>query len=292
MPKKNKAPTLQERIARLASFGPVAMSAEHMASMLSRVDPRTERAIAGKPGTVAVIPVRGVVVPREDRWSVMFGEVGAEDTVRRVKVAVADKAVKAVILDVDSPGGSTSGVQESVAELRAIETDKPIIAHADYLMASAAYWLSCGCDQIDAAPSAMVGWCGVLWPYADEQKMWEDLGVKFTSYAKPDEKGDGWGMWENTEKFHERRTALVAETYDKFAADIIAARNVEKSAILADWASGFNSPRAKLLGMIDKVRPISELFAAYTNGANAGNVATRSTMRQQLDFLKLKGTTL
>lgn len=290
MSRKPKPPTMQERIARIAAYGPLAMSAEHLADVLSRVDPRTERAIAGKPGTVAVIPVRGVIVPREDRFSQFFGEVGAEDTVRRIKAAVADKAVKAIILDVDSPGGSTSAVPESVAEMRAVadETDKPIVAHADFLMASAAYWLACGADEINASPSAQVGWCGVLWPFADQQKFFADLGITFTSFAKPEDKGDGWGMWENTAKFAKRREQSVAETYAQFAADIIVARNVDKAAILEDWAGGYNAKRAQLLGMVDKVRPMSETFGAFTAPMTTGNAVAR--MKRQVQLLQLKGT--
>ncbi len=285
MSRKPKLPSVQERMARLASFGPLSMSAEHLAQHLSRVDPRTERAIAGKPGSVAVIPVRGVIVPREDRWSQMFGEVGAEDTFRRTAAAISDKTVKAVVWDVDSPGGSTSGVEEVVAQLRALDTDKPIVAHADFLMASAAYHLACGADEIDASPSAMVGWCGVLWPYIDEQKMFEMLGLKAFPFAKPDEKGDGWGMWENTAKFAERRQESVDEAYAKFAQDIATARGVEKSAILKDWAAGFNAPHAKLLGMVDKVRSINETFAAFTTPANTGST---QAARNRLAIAKRK----
>lgn len=285
MSKTPRPPNLQERLSRLASFGaPLSLAPEQLMAAVSRVDPRTERAIAGKPGAVAVIPVRGVIVPREDRMSAWFGECGVENVVVKVRAAVADKGVKAVILDVDSPGGSTFGLPEAVAELRDIcaGTDKPVIAHADFLMASAAYHLAVGVDEIDASPSALVGNVGVLYPYADEQKMWDEIGIKFTSFAMPEDKGDGWGLWGNTEKFAARRKQEVKETYERFVSDILATRNVEREAILADWAGAYNAPRAKLHGMIDKVRSIAETFAAYTQTGNA----VAGMKRRQLEVMK------
>lgn len=286
--KSQRPPNLRERIARLASFGaPLSIAPDQMVAAMSRVDPRTERAIAGKPGVVAVIPVRGVIVPREDRMSSWFGECGVENVVMKVRAAVSDKGVKAVILDVDSPGGSTFGLPEAVAELREIcaGTDKPVIAHADFLMASAAYHLAVGADEINASPSALVGNVGVLYPYADEQKMWDEIGIKFTSFAMPDDKGDGWGLWDNTEKFAARRKQEVKETYERFVSDILASREVTKEAIREDWAGAYNAPRAKLLGMIDKVRSIAETFSAYTQTGNA----VAGMQRRKLQLMQLKG---
>lgn len=283
---KKKPPSLKQSLARWSSFGPLALSLSHVAQLQGRIDPRTERAIAAQPGSVVVIPFRGVVVPREDKWSQMFGEVGVEDTVRRIEQAVADKSVKSIIIDMDSPGGSVCGVTESVAKLRAIDTNKPIVAHADYLMCSAAYHFAMGCDEVNAAPSAEVGSIGVLWPYMDQQKMLEELGIEAQSFAYPADKGDGWGMWPNSDKFEERRAQVVKECYDVFVSDIVASRNVDTASILADWASVYNAPRAKLLGMVDKVRPIAETFGAYSSPETAG--VPVALLKRQLELSRLK----
>lgn len=279
MAKKYKLPTMQERYARLFSYGPVAMSVEHLPQVISRIDPRTERAIANAPGFIAIIPMRGVIVPREDRYSQMFGEVGSEDTVRRIQAAVSDKQVKAVVLDVDSPGGSVSGLQEAVAAIQAIDTNKPIIAHADYTMASAAYHIACGCDEIVGCPSAQIGAVGVLSSFFDYTENLAQNGVKATPFAKPDDKADGWGLWPNSDKFEPRMKQAVADAYDVFASTVSAARGVDKAAILADWAGMYAAPRAKALGMIDKIRPMADTLGAYSPSSTGQTSLIASKLR-------------
>lgn len=285
---KDKIPSLKERLSRWSSFGPLAISAAHVPGVMSRIDPRTERALANKPGLVGVIPFRGAVVPREDRYSQMFGEVGVENTVQRIAVMMADKSIKVIILDVDSPGGNVQGVMEAVAAVRAMNRTKPIVAHADYTMASAAYHFSMCADEVSANPSADVGAVGVLAPFIDEQAALELMGLKATSFAYPADKGDGWGMWPNSEKFEERRMEGVKTAYNNFVSDILAARpGVTAEDILAEWAGVYSGPKAKLLGMVDKVRTIADTFGAYSapdTGASA--LAGR---KAHIRILRLKG---
>lgn len=280
-------PALRDRIARLNAMGPVALASWQMVDAsvrraISAVDaekltPAQERRTAAQPGAVAVIPVRGVIVPREDRYSQMFGEVGAEDTANRVRQAVADSRVKAVVLDIDSPGGNVLGVTEANAAIRELRGKKPIIAHADWVMCSAAYWIGCAADEVVASPSALVGACGVITMAVDETKFLDDLGIKVTPYAKPDDKADGWGMWPNTDKFDARMKRDVADCYGQFVADIVASRpNTDPKLIQDEWAFHYQARRAKLLGMVDKVRTMSQTFAVYT--ANTGNQAAQNRL--------------
>lgn len=280
-------PTVRDRISRLNAMGPVALASWQMLDASVRravagndaekITPAQERRTAAQTGSVAVIPVRGVIVPREDRYSQMFGEVGAEDTANRVRQAVADSRVKAVVLDIDSPGGNVLGVTEAHAAIRELRGKKPIIAHADWVMCSAAYWIGCAADEVIASPSALVGAVGVITMAVDETKFLDELGVKVTPYAKPDDKADGWGMWPNTEKFDARMKRDVAECYGQFVADITAARpSADPQVIQDEWAFHYQARRAKLLGMVDKVRTMSQTFAAYT--ANTGNQAARNRL--------------
>jgi capsid assembly protease len=282
-------PTMRDRLARLASNGLCSvLPPHHIEATLARIDPRTERAVASREGSVALVNVRGVICPREDRYSAFYGEVGAEDTVARIAAAVADPGVKAVVVAFDSPGGNVSAVPESCAAIRALRGKKPIIAQADFTMASAAYWLALGCDEICAASSAGVGSVGVIAMGVDETKYWADMGIVWTAYAKPDDKADGWGMWADSEKFAPRMRQMIDETYAQFIADVIASRpSVSKEDVQNEWAGFYNADRAKLYGMIDKVRTIQESFAAYT--ANTGST---QNARNTIALLQRKGTSV
>lgn len=289
LPTATPGPSMRDRLARLAANGPCAiLPPEHIEAVMSRIDPRTERAVAGREGNVAIVNVRGVIVPREDRYSAYFGEVGAEDTAQRVAAAVADPTVKAVIVAFDSPGGNVAAVPEATAAIRALRGKKPIIAQADYTMASAAYWLAQGPDEICAAASAGVGAVGVITMHVDQTKYLAELGFVVTPYAKPADKADGWGYWANSDKFDKRMSQMIDETYAQFVADITQSRpSVDKADILDNWAGFYNAERAKLYGMIDKVRSIQESFAAYT--ANTGKTQT-ALLRKKLGLRKAKGT--
>lgn len=273
-------PNMQARLERMIANGAVAcLPPPYIAATAARISPATERAVAKKDGAIAIIPVRGVIVPREDRYSQYFGEVGAEDTAERVRAAVADSRVKAVVLDIDSPGGNVSGVTEANALIRSLRGRKPIVAHADWTMASAAYWIGCAADEIVASPSAQVGAVGVITMFADVQEMLKLAGVSMTPYAKPADKADGWGYWPNSDKFDARMKQSIADDYAQFVADIRASRDgTDAAAIEAEWAGVYVAKRAKLLGMVDKVRPMSETFAAYSNATNTGTQAARNKL--------------
>jgi len=281
--------TMRQRLSRIAGFGNVCsmLQPSVMASVVARIDPRTERSLAMKDGAVAIIGVRGSIIPREDRYSAMYGEVGCENVAERVRVAVEDKRIKAVVLDVDSGGGSVEGVTEAANLIRSLRGKKPIIAHADWTMCSAAYWLCSGADEICAAPSATVGACGVITMAVDEQKFWSELGITYTPIAEPADKADGWGMWPNSEKYEPRLRQYVKDSYAQFTADVVAGRGVDKANFTAEWAGVYSAKRAQLLGMVDKVRAMSETFAAYTANNATGMQATRA--RKSIDLLKAKG---
>lgn len=279
------APTMQERLARLSANGLVAcLPPQYIAASAARITPGQERATAKKDGAVALIPVYGTIVPREDRYSQFFGETGAENTAERVRVAVADSRVKAIVLHVDSPGGNVNGVTEAAALIRSLRGRKPIVAHADFNMASAAYWIASAADEIVASPSAQIGAVGVIAMVQDVQGMMEKEGIKMTAYAKPSDKADGWGYWDNSEKFDARMKLEISEAYAQFVNDIAASREIDRAAVEAEWAGYYNAKRAKLLGMVDKVRSISETFAAYTV-VNSGSM---QAARNKLALLKRK----
>jgi len=105
----------------------------------ARIDPRTERTAARKQGSVAVIPVFGVIMPRPLILEYYGLTISTQRIGQHVREAVADPDVQAIMLDVGSPGGAVSGLSELAAGLRGA---KPIVAHADYLVASAAYWVA------------------------------------------------------------------------------------------------------------------------------------------------------
>ncbi|HYI31404.1 MAG TPA: S49 family peptidase, partial [Bradyrhizobium sp.] len=107
----------------------------------ARIAPQTARAVARREGAVAIIPLRGVIsnrVAMVDDISGGGGGASSEALCGMLRAAFSDEAVKAVVLDVDSPGGAVSGTDEVAALIAANRGGKPVIAQVNAQAASAA----------------------------------------------------------------------------------------------------------------------------------------------------------
>lgn len=141
-----------------------------------------KRVVQTKPvnGPVAIIPVRGVIDQHQSMLSDWLGWSTSEGIAAAVDAAVADPSVGAVVLDVDSPGGSVYGVQEAADRIYAARGTKRIIAVANSEAHSAAYWLASAADEVIVTPSGQVGSVGVYAMHVDTSKADEAEGYKVT----------------------------------------------------------------------------------------------------------------
>jgi signal peptide peptidase SppA len=255
----------------------------------ARVDPRTERSVARKQGAVAVIPVFGIITPRPSIYE-YYGLATSTQTIgRRVREALADPEVKAVVLDVDSPGGVISGVAELASELRGMRGGKPIVAHADYLVASAAYWIASQADEIVASPSALVGSVGVYSMHVDQSGLLEQMGIKVTLIAEPAQKIEGNPFAPLGEDAEAHMRSIVAQGLAAFRSDVAAGRGVSASTVADEWARVYTAADAKAMSMVDKIRTLPETLAAYGVSQAHDTAAARqraAALRQaQLDAM-------
>lgn len=131
-------------------------------------------------GTIALLPMYGVVSQRAGMLQEISGGTSTEALAGQFRNAVADEAVTAIVFDVDSPGGGTYGVDELASEIRAARGVKPIIAQVNSLCASAAYYLASQADEVVITPGGEVGSIGVYAVHEDISKMLESEGVKPT----------------------------------------------------------------------------------------------------------------
>lgn len=128
---------------------------------------------------VASIPIHGVIAHRASAVGRISSRVGTsvEHIRADLQAALDDDAVQAIVLDVDSPGGSVQGLAELGDEIRAARAKKPIVAHTDGLMASAAYWLASQADKVVATKSATVGSIGVIASVIDQHRALANEGL-------------------------------------------------------------------------------------------------------------------
>ncbi len=122
---------------------------------------QTANSVSG--GGIAVLPLYGVITQRGNMIEDVSGpgSVSTQKFAAALRQALADESVSQILIDIDSPGGSVYGVAELADEIVAARAQKPIIAIANSLAASAAYWIGCSASEFYVTPGGEVGSIGV-----------------------------------------------------------------------------------------------------------------------------------
>jgi len=251
----------------------------------SRLTKRKEQETRSSAGSVAVIPVRGAIANRAslmDGASLGMG-TSAERLRQEIRAACDDKDTKAVVFDIDSPGGSAQGTPELAAAIRERSNETPVIAQIDGLGASAAYWIASAADEIVATPSSQIGSIGVLSVHEDISRMLEEEGVTetiITSENAPN-KALGNPYEPLSERGREKMQAMVNKYEDMFIRAIAESRNTTRRDVIENYGQGdvMIANDALAAGMIDRVGTMGETLERIGAGNNGSQKRTRAAAR-------------
>lgn len=230
------------------------------------------------PGNVAVIPIMGVITPRADLFTEMSGGTSIQGFQDQFRAALNDKTVQAIVLDVASPGGQVDMVPEMAAEIRAARGKKPIVAVANTLAASAAYWLGSQADEFVASPSAEVGSIGVFAAHNDISAMQDQMGVKTTLVSAGKFKTENSPFAPLSEDAKAAIQSRVDDSYAMFTADVAKGRRVSVDTVRSGFGEGrvVTAKQALSEGMIDRIDTLEATVqrvsrtAASSGGRGAG----------------------
>jgi len=145
-------------------------------------DTRKQMAAANAGSGIAVLPLYGVVTQRGNMVDDISGpgSTSTQQFTSALRQVLADDTVGQILIDIDSPGGSVYGVAELASEIVKARAQKPVVAVANSLAASAAYWIGCSASEFYATPGGEVGSIGVWQAHFDYSKALEEEGVKTT----------------------------------------------------------------------------------------------------------------
>ncbi len=239
-------------------------------------------AATGKPysmdGPVAVIPVEGVLTKRGLSFFGYQLAPGMRDVAAALRSACADRGVKAILLDVDSPGGTVDGIEELAEVVAEAGSAKPLYAFADGLMASAAYWLSCNAREIAAPATAEVGSIGVVMMHREYSRALEGAGIKCNIIAAGHYKAAGNMVEPLSEEMRAYLQSGIDDTYELFLQAVERGRNVSREKALA-MADGriFTGGEALKAGLIDRVCSRGDFINHIKEGLNM----TLAELREQ-----------
>lgn len=240
------AQALQQRADRVAGIQTAAAAGNPLAgSDFARV-------IDG----VAVIPVLGPLMRTFSYWAWSYEEIG-----RDLALARADKAVHAILLNIDSPGGLVAGCADLAAAIRGDGGGKPVSAFVGGMACSAAYWLASSTGQIGVGSGAILGSIGAVIEYVDIEPLFEKMGariIRVVAEQSPNKRLDP----ESPEGQAEMQ-ALVDASGAEFLAGVAVNRGVTEQQALDQFGQGlvFDGVAAIGRGMADKRTTLDEMIA-------------------------------
>ena len=227
---------------------------------------------------VAIVPVMGPIFRHANLMTSFSGATSVEDLATDLQTAVDDPSVRAILLNVNSPGGQVDGINEMAGMLRAAAGKKPVKAYIGGEGASAAYWLASQADEIVADSTAMVGSIGVVAGFTDRSAADEKSGIKrmeIVSSQSPRKRLDP-----ATDAGRASIQTAVDDLADEFVASVAAGRGVPVEQALANFGQGDSmiAKRALAAGMIDRIGSFEGLLAEMAAPASGSMFGGRGAV--------------
>jgi signal peptide peptidase SppA len=202
-------------------------------------------------GGTAVITVSGIIGKHLSGFEMDCGGYCLDQLETHLATAANDVRVDRVLLSVDSPGGTATGVPE--AATRVAFFPKPLIAYTDSQAASAAYWLMAGAAEIWIAPSADVGSIGVYAAVVDESAAWAQDGLKMELMKAGEHKAAGIPGLPLAPADRALIQAQVDEIYAEFTGAVSSSRAKATPAVMQGQT--FRGQRGIEAGLADALVP-------------------------------------
>jgi len=231
---------------------------------------------------VARLPIRGPMFRYANLFSLVSGATSYELIARDLTVAMQDPSVRAVVLDLDSPGGEVNGCAELAELIASYRGRKPLVGYVSGTGASAAYWLASACEEVVCADTAILGSLGVRMALFDTRARDRAAGVEeieIVSSQTPRKQDD--------DPTTDTGRAAVQATVDALAAVFIAAvaryRGVPEASVLADYGQGgvFVGEAAVLAGLADRLGTYETLHAALAGDSTRPRARATLTATQE-----------
>lgn len=210
---------------------------------------------------IPIVPVVGVIAKRMDLFHAISGGTSVDSVSSMFDEAVAMDA-PAVILSIDSPGGSVAGIPELATKIHetAAFGPKPILAYADGMAASAAYWLGSQCNAFYASEAAVVGSIGVIATYYDNTRQLKNAGIDPVTIRSSELKAPGNGPM--TPRQEESIKATLNKYFGMFKDAVVRGRSgidIESAATGETWIGS----DAIAKGLVDSISTLERVAALY-----------------------------
>jgi len=232
-------------------------------------------------GSIAVLPIRGILSHRGfgGLLGMLFGGTQLDEFGKVFDMVIAEKGVGAVVLDIDSPGGSVMGMTEAAAKIRAGREVKHVVAVANCMALSGGYYLGSAASQLIVSPSGMVGSVGVYREHTDYSAAEEAAGIKTTFISAGEHKTEN--MEPLTDDSRAAIQSQVDTYYEQFVADVAKGRGTTARTVKDTYGKGRSITAANALsaGMVDRVATLEEVIRVMSRSKTPRSDAANRRMR-------------
>jgi signal peptide peptidase SppA len=276
---------------RLSAYAAV-LAGRYLGQRPVAAEPQAAPAAAARPGNrsgaIAVVPVYGTITQRASMMSLCEGGTSTQAISNALRQANLDDTVSAIVLDIDSPGGSVYGVAELAAEIRA--SVKPVTAVANSLAASAAYWLGCAASELYVTPGGEVGSIGVWMAHEDWSKALAESGVVTTLISAGKFKVEGNPYAPLDAEAQDFMQSRVNDYYGAFTRDVAKGRKCSTDQVRSSMGQGrvLGADQAKADGMVDGVMTFDQVLRQVSRSLASKGRSAQEQTRQRLALLALE----
>lgn len=248
----------------LLALGIILREAFFLPSLPDR--PREE----ARRGTIGLIYVEGTILGGRGQGG-LVGVPGMDHVLSQLKEARLDPHTRAVVLRVNSPGGSAAASQEIHREITKLrEEGKYVVVSMADVAASGGYYVSVAADKIMANPGTTTGSIGVIMQFANLEELYEKLGVDFETIKSGELKDLGDSTRPITPEEKEVMQAMADDVYDQFVEAVARGRDMEREEVL-ELADGrvFTGRQALEKGLVDE---LGDLYDAVDAAAQLADL--------------------
>lgn len=230
-------------------------------------DDMLEEAVLEMVSKVAIIKIDGIIGKHLSMMETMCGGVDCDAISQELQSATDDPEIETVVLYINSPGGTVTGVRELGELIAKCKDKKSIVGYTDTMAASAAYWLASQCTSFYCAASADVGSIGVYCLLLDESVALANEGLKVNAISAGKYKLMGASFKPLTDEERAMFQADVDKTYAQFKEAITSSRDIEdedmqgqvfdgETAVMKNLADGNVSSLDELLQLIGQTKQL------------------------------------
>ncbi len=228
---------------------------------------------------IGIIYVEGVIMGGRGQTGLLSEYGGTDAVIKQLHEAREDNSIKAVVLRINSPGGSAPASQEVGEEIKKLrQSGKIVVASMGDVAASGGYWLAACTDKIYANPATLTGSIGVYMPYSNWEELYKKIGIRQEKIKSGPHKDIMSPERQMTDEERALIQAMVDDMYNQFVTVVSEGRKMDPARVrqLADGRI-YTGNQAKELGLVDE---LGNMYDAIDGTAQLAGIKGRPEIKE------------